>query len=331
MDKLAQVETKNINTFLASLKASTVEDLMNKDKLSQMIKASELPLDSSDIDFLSKLLGHVKTLDGGIEFLKGFIAKSEQNSLRLADDMLEQAKLNVDATKKLGEKVTAEAGVNAEKLAQKEFLDELAEFKLTEFINRQIAGLPDNVSSLEKYIESTKKISGITSSFAKDKKYYIRGARAFARLSKNAPAKELSLLVQKALKLAVDEPEKFVKLMSDPEEAKKIFMTPALKTVMVTTGISWAVICVALTFAVQSYFAKLQKEAGRLGVMKAMEELQDDRIYADEQPKQTHNNQSSLLVEQFMKKNESSEKINNLPPNIQNLLSSAKNENKVAV
>ena len=114
------------------------------------------------------------------------------------------------------------------------------------------------------------------------------------------------------------------------EEAKKIFMTPALKTVMVTTGISWAVICVALTFAVQSYFAKLQKEAGRLGVMKAMEELQDDRIYADEQPKQTHNNQSSLLVEQFMKKNESSEKINNLPPNIQKLINSSK-DNKVAV
>ena len=30
---------------------------------------------------------------------------------------------------------------------------------------------------------------------SKNKKYYIRGARAFARLSKNAPAKELSLLV----------------------------------------------------------------------------------------------------------------------------------------
>ena len=139
MDKLAQVETKNINTFLASLKASTVEDLMNKDKLSQMIKASELPLDSSDINFLSNLLGHVKTLDGGIEFLKGFIAKSEQNPLiqglmnnaskglaevssgavnageRLAEDMLEQAERNVDELEKIGDDIL----VGTEKLGEK--------------------------------------------------------------------------------------------------------------------------------------------------------------------------------------------------------------------
>ena len=120
------------------------------------------------------------------------------------------------------------------------------------------------------------------------------------------------------------EPEKFVKLMSDPEEAKKIFMTPALKTAMVTTGISWAVICVALTFAVQSYFAKLQKEAGRLGVMKAMEELQDDRIYADETPK------SPTFQSSTVKKDVSVTAQNNLPPNIQNLLNSTKN-NKIAV
>ncbi len=331
MDKLAQVETENINTFLASIKASTVEDLMNKDKLSQIIKDSKLPLDSSDIDFLSKLLGHVKTVDGGIEFLKGFVAKSEQNSLlqglmNNTSKGLAEVKIGDDilvGTEKLGEKVTAEAGVNVEKLAQKEFLDELAEFKLTEFINRQIAGLPDNVSSLERYIESTKKISGIASSFAKDKKYYVRGLRAFARFSQNVPAPEISLLLQKALKLAVDEPEKFIRLMNDSEEAKKIFMTPALKTAMLATGITWGVICTALTFAVQSYFAKLQKEAGRLGVMKAMEDLQDDRIYADETPK-------SPTFQASVANSRVAQSSNNLPPNIQNLLNSTK-DNKVAV
>jgi len=315
MDKLAQVETKNINTFLASLKASSVEQLMDKAYLSKMIKDSELPLDSSDIDFLSKLLGHVKTVDGGIECLKGFIAKLEQNPLL-------QGLIN-KASKGLAE-VSSDA-VNAEKLAQKELLDEIAEFRLTEFINRQIAELPDNVSSLDKYIEATKKVSGIASSFAKDKKYYVRGMRAFARFSQNVPASEITLLLQKALKLAVDEPEKFIRLMNDPEEAKKIFMTPALKTAMLATGITWGVICTALTFAVQSYFAKLQKEAGRLGVMKAMEELQDDRIYADEQPKQNPAFQSSAV-----KKDASVTAQNNLPSNIQNLLNSTK-DNKVAV
>ena len=113
--------------------------------------------------------------------------------------------------------------------------------------------------------------------------------------------------------------------MNDPEEARKIFMTPALKTAMLATGITWGVICTALTFAVQSYFAKLQKEAGRLGVMKAMEELQDDRIYADEQPKQNPAFQSSAV-----KKDASVTAQNNLPSNIQNLLNSTK-DNKVAV
>lgn len=62
--------------------------------------------------------------------------------------------------------------------------------------------------------------------------------------------------------------------------------------------------------------------------MKAMEELQDDRIYADEQPKQNPAFQSSAVATKDSKIETSNN--SDLPLNIQNLLNSTK-DNKVAV
>ncbi len=140
----------------------------------------------------------------------------------------------------------------------------------------------------------------------KNKKTWIKGLNSFERIVKNIPAEEISQAIEKVINVAVDNPEKFSKFIQDTDALKTIFMTPNLKKVLTAAGISWGVFTTGVMFAVQSYFAKLQKEAGKLGVMKAMEELQDERIYADKYPKEPTNIQTI--------------KNTNLPPNIQALL-----------
>lgn len=146
---------------------------------------------------------------------------------------------------------------------------------VSEFIQKiQKTNLKDFLPQIENYMGP-----------AKDKKVVEKGLNALERVIKNVPATEVNSAVQKLIDIALTEPKKFTNVILNPDEIKKCLYTPILKKTLQAAGISWGVFITAVIFAVQSYFAKLQKEAGRLGVMKALEELSDDRIYADEYPK----------------------------------------------
>ena len=58
-------------------------------------------------------------------------------------------------------------------------------------------------------------------------------------------------------------------------------MTPGLKKALAAAGISWTAFSIIMTYAVESWLADMQLKAGRLGVMKAMESLEDPRYYAN--------------------------------------------------
>ena len=60
---------------------------------------------------------------------------------------------------------------------------------------------------------------------------------------------------------------------------REIFVTKKLK---VATGIAsgtWAALSFLTAYALESAFASMQKKAGRLGVMKGLEELEDVEYY----------------------------------------------------
>lgn len=313
MDKLAKLEIENINTFFAKLKESTVEQLMDKAYLTKIINESKLPLDEADIDSISKLLGRIKDADGSIDKLKAFLVNAEKNP-KLKEILNDSGKMP---------EIVSEAVKSGA-----EIVDNISDIKLSALIDSYIIkNIPEDASSLEKYLEFAKKIGSATTSATKNKKYYIRGARALARLSQNVPAAEIASAMQKILKVAIENPEKAASLLSNPRAMNKVLMTPSLNRALKAAGISWGVFCIGITFAIQSYFAKLQKEAGRLGVMKAMEELQDDRIYADKEPKKSTVQTTSLLPQH---QNNSNTNTSNLPSNIQKLLNANKN-NQVAV
>ena len=58
-------------------------------------------------------------------------------------------------------------------------------------------------------------------------------------------------------------------------------MTPELQNTLVIAGVSIPALSIALTYAVEAWLANLELRAGRLGVMKSLEELEDPRYYAN--------------------------------------------------
>ena len=66
-------------------------------------------------------------------------------------------------------------------------------------------------------------------------------------------------------------------------------------------GISWTVLNIALIWSIQSWLADIQLKSGRLGVMKALEALDDPAYYAniipDSKAVNTHSSASSPQTE----------------------------------
>ena len=78
-------------------------------------------------------------------------------------------------------------------------------------------------------------------------------------------------------------PDAFMKMI-ETGKLKSIFMTPQLEKALAVAGISWTVFSFAMAYVIQAWLANMQLKAGRLGVMKAMESLNDTAYYANIEP-----------------------------------------------
>ena len=80
-----------------------------------------------------------------------------------------------------------------------------------------------------------------------------------------------------------EHPDEFIKLVQSGG-IKNILFTKGLQRALVAAGISWTAFSIAITYAVEAWMADMQLKAGRLGVMKAMEALDDPAYYANIEP-----------------------------------------------
>ena len=96
----------------------------------------------------------------------------------------------------------------------------------------------------------------------------------------NIPKEELKNIMNSIIKEFNKNPDEFVKLVRDGKIAS-IFMTPGLKKTLSAIGISIPVVTIIFTYIVESWLAGMQIKAGRLGVMKSLEDLNDPRYYAN--------------------------------------------------
>lgn len=126
----------------------------------------------------------------------------------------------------------------------------------------------------------------------------------------NLPKEELDRITSKLVEEFNKRPDEMIKLMTSGK-LSSIFITPQLRTALAAAGISWAAFTIGITYLAEAIMADMQLKAGRLGVMKAMESLEDPAYYADIEPKETVAQKVETKAdEQSISKNVDSKKSN---------------------
>jgi hypothetical protein len=102
----------------------------------------------------------------------------------------------------------------------------------------------------------------------------------FEKSINNIPKKELENIMNSIVTEFNKNPDEFVKLVSTGK-LKSIFMTPELQKTLTALGIAIPTFTLIITYTIESWLADMQMKAGRLGVMKSLEDLDDIRYYAN--------------------------------------------------
>lgn len=126
------------------------------------------------------------------------------------------------------------------------------------------------------------------------------------------PEKDFSKLINTIIGEFKKNPEKFASFMKQGGIGS-ILMTKELKTLLTATGLTWMGALLLSKLAIASYIASLNLKAGRLGVMKGMEELKDPAYYANVEKVEVAKNATTT-------ENTAPIKINNPQKNRHNLL-----------
>ncbi len=100
-------------------------------------------------------------------------------------------------------------------------------------------------------------------------------------ITRNIPKEDLIKIMDATINAALKDPEKFAQWVKSGSMAN-VLMTEGLAKGIAIASTAWAALSFVLTFTLESIFASIQKDAGRLGVMKALEDLQDKTYYANE-------------------------------------------------
>lgn len=124
-----------------------------------------------------------------------------------------------------------------------------------------------------------------------DKTKFLKILDNLEKMIDNIPTAEIEKIQNTLLTKLKENPDEFIKLVSSGRIAS-IFVTPMLMKTAAAAGISWIALNVIVTWMIEAWLADMQLKAGRLGVMKAMEALQDPAYYADVEPDNTQNVQS---------------------------------------
>lgn len=131
--------------------------------------------------------------------------------------------------------------------------------------------------SIQKLIEKTPVLKNIPDL---NRETLINILENLEKSVKNVPKEELKNIMNSLVNEFNKNPDEFIKIVRNGN-IKTIFMTPELQNTLVIAGVSIPALSIALTYAVEAWLANLELRAGRLGVMKSLEELEDNRYYAN--------------------------------------------------
>ena len=113
-----------------------------------------------------------------------------------------------------------------------------------------------------------------------DKKTMLNVLANLEKIFDNIPKDELNGIKNAMLKELKEHPDEFMKALRTGQ-LPAAFLTDGLIKAAAAAGISWTVLNIALIWSIQSWLADIQLKSGRLGVMKAIESLEDPAYYAN--------------------------------------------------
>ena len=113
-----------------------------------------------------------------------------------------------------------------------------------------------------------------------DKKTMLNVLSNLEKIFDNIPKDELNGIKNAMLKELKEHPDEFMKALRTGQ-LPAAFLTDGLVKAAAAAGISWTVLNIALIWAIQTWLADIQLKSGRLGVMKALEALDDPAYYAN--------------------------------------------------
>lgn len=267
----SSVKIKDLNKLTSNLE--------QKIRMTAQENGLIFPLDKKSIEILQKYLGKD-------EFNK-LLSKDSQINI---EEFMKPQQANIA---KPGEIPTL-AGIHMEEALdilhavkdkiQKTTFKDLYNLMPEKFTNSKagLTSLKEKVSKMtseefEDFARDTLKMASM------DKDTFLRIIPKIEKILENIPKEEINKITSRIIKEFQEHPDEFVKLVQSGKIGS-ILMTPSLKKALAVAGISWTAFSIIMTYALESWLADMQLKAGRLGVMKAMESLEDPRYYANIEP-----------------------------------------------
>ncbi len=299
-----------LHGVIEAIKSSKLSEKLGElsAKLEEMAQKSNglVPLNTQTIKLLKRILGEEKfnaCLSEGSQFnIKSFLNPQAKGSIAKPEELPQFAGIYPDEAIKLakavGNRVKNATFKDAYSIASniaspKAFLD-----KYQTFIEKMS---PEDFAT---FAEERLHMSSMT------KDMMLEMIPKVQKVFENLPKEELDRITSKLVEEFNKRPDEMIKLITSGKLAN-IFITPQLQMALAIAGISWPIFTIGVTYLAEAIMADMQLKAGRLGVMKAMESLEDPAYYADIEPKETvGQNVESQANTQNISKNMDSESSN---------------------
>lgn len=298
-DVIESIKTSNFSKEFDELSVKLLEGIAQK-------AGGLVPLNAKTINLLKRILGEEKfnaCLSEGSQFnIKSFLNPQANGAIAKPEELPTLAGILPDEAMNL-----AKAVGNRVKNAT---------FKDAFGIASNIASPKAFLAKYQTFIEKMSQEEFATfaeerlhmSSMTKD--MMLKIIPKVQKVFENLPKEELDKITSKLVEEFNKRPDEMIKLMTSGK-LSSIFITPQLRTALAAAGISWAAFTIGITYLAEAIMADMQLKAGRLGVMKAMESLEDPAYYADIEPKETVTQKAETKAdEQSISKSVDSKKSN---------------------
>lgn len=302
---LGEMQSKLINNVLdndlieAGLKSdnqNTVSELADKTKIKEMIK--EL------LDGLNKGVTKENYIDAVGKLDMTEIINAKTIPLKLEDvpgiikDISQAAQGAAAAAKLAGRAAGTEAGSLAGALSK---VDMLTSPKAA------LNGMADMIKAMDE--KAYQEFLSSTPFRGWEKDSVVKIIHNISKVWDNIPKEHFKGIMGSIVKQFNENPDKTIEALKSGA-IMKMFATPQLKKALAAAGITWTVFTAVMTYIVSSWLAELQLRAGRLGVKKAMDDLEDYRYYANVIPEPSAIEETQNIAPETVTPPETSESPN---------------------